>query len=111
LTEEETNLTNEINAENKKWSEEKKSANEREEKIKNIKKQISDYKDKIAKGGEANKLKEVKFSDDAEIQKLIDEREALKKENEELLKNAQAGSILQNCQKSNCSKNYSEGNR
>ena len=59
--------------------------------IADLKKQIEDLKDKIAKGGEAGKAKEKKFSDNPEVQKLIEERDRLKKENEELQKKAGIG--------------------
>jgi len=59
--------------------------------LEGLEKQIADLKEKIGKGGEAGKKKEIKFSGNPEVQKLIEERDQLKKENEDLLKNAKAG--------------------
>ena len=56
-----------------------------------LEKQIADLKEKIAAGGEPGKKKEVKFSDNPEVQALIEERDQLKKENEDLLKDAKEG--------------------
>lgn len=56
-----------------------------------LEKQIADLKEKIAAGGEPGKKKEAKFSDNPEVQALIEERDRLKKENEDLLKDAKEG--------------------
>jgi hypothetical protein len=59
--------------------------------ISGLEKQIADLKDKIAAGGEFSTKKEAKFSDVPEVQALIEERDRLKKENEDLLKDAKEG--------------------
>lgn len=59
--------------------------------LEGLEKQIENLKERISKGGEPGEKKEKKFSDIPEVQKLIEERDKLKEENEKLLKQGKVG--------------------
>lgn len=60
-------------------------------KIKGLEKQIEDYKKRISEGGAVKQKPSEKFADNEEVQGLKKERDALQKENQDLLKQKKEG--------------------
>jgi len=74
-----------------KITEEKSDADLLASRIKSLEKQIEDYKKKISEGGAIKPKVSEKFADNEEVNNLKKEREALQKENQNLLKQKKEG--------------------